>query len=339
MMGAWSFLRQFMYTKFVLVVDEEVNARDWSQVAEAIAKRFDPRRDVVSVTDTPIDYLDFASPESGLGGKIGLDLTAKDFPECDPPQEEGLRSPDDLEGLTAGLLDNDPEITAAALLPEAFGRIAVVRIAKTEPGQGRAAVERAAAFLRDKIALKLAIAVDEDIAVCRLGGPRLGAVDPDGPGARQLGRGDRLARLRRHQQAAAGDSPRLGRKDRHGPEARRAGHPGGGASTGCRGAASRFGRTHERRQRRCPSSSRWEYRGESGAGATDSSMDASSGCPGPRVALRLSEGTEEEERRPYPRIEFGVPIKKIPPTLVEMIWREAAAFVLKLVAGGLPRRW
>lgn len=77
MMGVWSFLRQFMYTKFVIVCDDDVNARDWNDVIWAITTRMDPARDTVLVENTPIDYLDFASPVSGLGSKMGLDATNK----------------------------------------------------------------------------------------------------------------------------------------------------------------------------------------------------------------------------------------------------------------------
>ncbi|MEN1695669.1 3-octaprenyl-4-hydroxybenzoate decarboxylase, partial [Pseudomonas aeruginosa] len=70
MMGVWSFLRQFMYTKFVIVCDDDVNARDWNDVIWAITTRMDPARDTVLVENTPIDYLDFASPVSGLGSKM-----------------------------------------------------------------------------------------------------------------------------------------------------------------------------------------------------------------------------------------------------------------------------
>lgn len=77
MLGVWSFLRQFMYTKFVIVVDDDVNARDWQDVIWAITTRMDPARDTVMIENTPIDYLDFASPVSGLGSKMGLDATNK----------------------------------------------------------------------------------------------------------------------------------------------------------------------------------------------------------------------------------------------------------------------
>jgi 4-hydroxy-3-polyprenylbenzoate decarboxylase len=77
MMGVWSFLRQFMYTKFVIVTDDDVNVRDWNDVIWAMTTRMDPARDTTMVENTPIDYLDFASPVSGLGSKMGFDATNK----------------------------------------------------------------------------------------------------------------------------------------------------------------------------------------------------------------------------------------------------------------------
>jgi 4-hydroxy-3-polyprenylbenzoate decarboxylase len=77
MFGIWSFLRQFMYTKFIVVVDDDVNIRDWQDVIWAITTRVDPTRDTLLVDSTPIDYLDFASPVSGLGSKMGVDATNK----------------------------------------------------------------------------------------------------------------------------------------------------------------------------------------------------------------------------------------------------------------------
>ena len=77
MFGLWSFLRQFMYTKFIIVTDDDVNIRDWKEVVWALSTRVDPVRDTTLVDNTPIDYLDFASPVSGLGGKMGLDATQK----------------------------------------------------------------------------------------------------------------------------------------------------------------------------------------------------------------------------------------------------------------------
>jgi 4-hydroxy-3-polyprenylbenzoate decarboxylase len=81
MLAVWSYLRQFMYTKWVIVVDDDIDARDWKDVMWAISTRMDPARDITVIEHTPIDYLDFASPESGLGSKIGLDATNKLPPE------------------------------------------------------------------------------------------------------------------------------------------------------------------------------------------------------------------------------------------------------------------
>jgi 4-hydroxy-3-polyprenylbenzoate decarboxylase len=77
MFGIWSFLRQFMYTKFIIVVDDDVNIRDWKEVIWALTTRMDATRDTTLVDNTPIDYLDFASPVAGLGSKMGLDATNK----------------------------------------------------------------------------------------------------------------------------------------------------------------------------------------------------------------------------------------------------------------------
>jgi 4-hydroxy-3-polyprenylbenzoate decarboxylase len=81
MFGVWSFLRQFMYTKIVIVVDDDIDARNWRDVIWAISTRVDPARDTVLVESTPIDYLDFASPVAGLGSKLGIDATTKAPPE------------------------------------------------------------------------------------------------------------------------------------------------------------------------------------------------------------------------------------------------------------------
>lgn len=83
MLGVWSYLRQFMYTKFVVIVDDDINCRDWKDVIWAITTRMDPSRDTVMIENTPIDYLDFASPISGLGSKMGLDATHKWSGETD----------------------------------------------------------------------------------------------------------------------------------------------------------------------------------------------------------------------------------------------------------------
>jgi 4-hydroxy-3-polyprenylbenzoate decarboxylase len=96
MMGVWSFLRQFVYTKFVIVVDAHINARDWKDVMWAVSTHMDPARDITVVDRTPIDYLDFASPEPGLGGKIGLDATTKIPPETTREWGRTITMSDDI---------------------------------------------------------------------------------------------------------------------------------------------------------------------------------------------------------------------------------------------------
>ena len=96
MMGIWSFLRQFVYTKFVIVVDDDIAVRDWKDVMWAVSTRLDPVRDVTLIDNTPIDYLDFASPESGLGGKIGLDATTKLPPETRREWGRPIRMADEI---------------------------------------------------------------------------------------------------------------------------------------------------------------------------------------------------------------------------------------------------
>jgi 4-hydroxy-3-polyprenylbenzoate decarboxylase len=96
MMGVWSFLRQFMYTKWVIVVDDSVNARDWKDVMWAVSTKMDPARDITVIEQTPIDYLDFASPESGLGSKIGLDATDKLPPETNREWGREIRMDEDV---------------------------------------------------------------------------------------------------------------------------------------------------------------------------------------------------------------------------------------------------
>ena len=96
MMGVWSYLRQFMYTKFVIVIDHDLDARNWTDVIWAISTNVDPARDVTMVENTPIDYLDFASPDSGLGSKMGIDATTKIPPETKREWGRKIRMSDDI---------------------------------------------------------------------------------------------------------------------------------------------------------------------------------------------------------------------------------------------------
>ena len=102
MMAVWSYLQQFMYTKWVIVVDDDIDARDWKDVMWAVSTRMDPARDVTIVEGTPIDYLDFASPQSGLGAKIGLDATTKIPPETSRTWGRRIRMADDIVEAVTG---------------------------------------------------------------------------------------------------------------------------------------------------------------------------------------------------------------------------------------------
>ena len=80
-MGIWGMLKQFMYVKYIIVVDDDINVHDWNDVVWAISTRVDPARDIMIIEDTPIDYLDFSSPVAELGSKMGIDATMKKPPE------------------------------------------------------------------------------------------------------------------------------------------------------------------------------------------------------------------------------------------------------------------
>jgi 4-hydroxy-3-polyprenylbenzoate decarboxylase len=105
MFGLWSFLRQFMYTKFIVVTDDDVDIRDWKEVIWAITTRMDPARDTTLVEQTPIDYLDFASPVSGLGGKMGLDATNKWPGETTREWGRPITMPEHVEQRVAHIFD------------------------------------------------------------------------------------------------------------------------------------------------------------------------------------------------------------------------------------------
>ena len=105
MMGIWSALRQFMYTKFLIVVDEGINIRSWDDVMWAVSTKMDFARDVVTITDTPIDYLDFASPKEGLGAKIGFDATDKIGSETDRQWGEAISMDKSVEEKIAKEFD------------------------------------------------------------------------------------------------------------------------------------------------------------------------------------------------------------------------------------------
>ena len=142
MMGVWSFLRQFMYTKFVLVCDEDVNARDWSEVTAAMCGHMDPSRDSLMIENTPIDSLDFASPVVGLGSKMGLDITKKwDAELALSPDTPSLPTDNQhIEGCLAQLTETFPEIIDIHLQND-NAYMVVVSIDKQAAGNGKKIIE------------------------------------------------------------------------------------------------------------------------------------------------------------------------------------------------------
>ncbi|HEJ2469586.1 TPA: 4-hydroxy-3-polyprenylbenzoate decarboxylase [Vibrio cholerae] len=166
MLGVWSFLRQFMYTKFVIVCDEQVNARDWPQVIAAMVNHMSPLRDTLFIEHTPIDSLDFASPVVGLGSKIGLDATVK------WPAELVLSNSDQsdkttelsLEALKACLSDEADALDVA--LPEAAnGKLVLLLINKQEAGQAQQLLQRVVDKLNGDSPLKFVILCDDDVNI------------------------------------------------------------------------------------------------------------------------------------------------------------------------------
>ncbi|MGF1746675.1 4-hydroxy-3-polyprenylbenzoate decarboxylase [Vibrio minamisatsumaniensis] len=142
MMGVWSFLRQFMYTKFVLVCDQDVNARDWSQVTAAMCKYMDPTRDSLMIENTPIDSLDFASPVVGLGSKMGLDITKKWEAELalSSDVEAAPVKSEHLEGALAELVKRCSEIIDIHLQNDNASMV-IVSIDKQAAGNGKKIME------------------------------------------------------------------------------------------------------------------------------------------------------------------------------------------------------
>jgi 4-hydroxy-3-polyprenylbenzoate decarboxylase len=99
MMGLWGTLRQFLYVKYIIVVDHDIDVHNWSDVMWAISTRVDPKRDCLMIENTPVDYLDFSSPVEHLGSKMGIDATMKTHPEVTRQWGERLRMTDEVIGL------------------------------------------------------------------------------------------------------------------------------------------------------------------------------------------------------------------------------------------------
>ncbi|PAS03689.1 4-hydroxy-3-polyprenylbenzoate decarboxylase [Vibrio cholerae] len=166
MLGVWSFLRQFMYTKFVIVCDEQVNARDWPQVIAAMVNHMSPLRDTLFIEHTPIDSLDFASPVVGLGSKIGLDATVKWPAELvlSNPDQSGKTTELSLEVLKACLSD-EADVLDVALPEAANGKLVLLLINKQEAGQAQQLLQRVVDKLNGDSPLKFVILCDDDVNI------------------------------------------------------------------------------------------------------------------------------------------------------------------------------
>ncbi|HGE6029724.1 TPA: 4-hydroxy-3-polyprenylbenzoate decarboxylase [Vibrio cholerae] len=166
MLGVWSFLRQFMYTKFVIVCDEQVNARDWPQVIAAMVNHMSPLRDTLFIEHTPIDSLDFASPVVGLGSKVGLDATVKwpaelvlsNYDQRDKTTELSL------EALKA-CLSGEADVLDVALPESANDKLVLLLINKQEAGQAQQLLQRVVDKLNGDSPLKFVILCDDDVNI------------------------------------------------------------------------------------------------------------------------------------------------------------------------------
>ncbi len=168
MMGVWSFLRQFMYTKYVIVCDESVDARNWDSVVEAMTTHMEPVRDTLFIDNTPIDSLDFASPVVGLGSKMGLDATVKWDAELasTPSVVSTLDNSFDIEAGIANLRQQFPEIVDIYLPPAAVdNQMVLVSITNTESGQAQRVMTGLWGFMAQFTDAKFVILCDQDVNV------------------------------------------------------------------------------------------------------------------------------------------------------------------------------
>ncbi|WP_159657311.1 4-hydroxy-3-polyprenylbenzoate decarboxylase [Vibrio atypicus] len=167
MLGVWSFLRQFMYTKFVVVCDESVDARSWDDVIKAMANNMEPVRDTLMIENTPIDSLDFASPIVGLGSKMGMDATIKWDAEKASDPDLAVRS---IESLSQEVLEQfkaeNSEVIDIAL-PKSAGddRFAIVSMRKSQAGESKRLLEKLWQLLEQYTDAKFVVLCDEDVNV------------------------------------------------------------------------------------------------------------------------------------------------------------------------------
>ena len=166
MMGVWSFLRQFMYTKYVIVCDESVNARDWSEVTQAMTDNMVPVRDTLMIENTPIDSLDFASPVVGLGSKMGLDATIKWDAELALSQTEPKTELSDATSKLEVIKQSMSQIVDIFLPQGAkLGQMVLVSIKKQSVGEGRQVIEGIWSQLEEFVDPKFVIVCDDDVNI------------------------------------------------------------------------------------------------------------------------------------------------------------------------------
>lgn len=164
MMGVWSFLRQFMYTKYVVVLDESVNARDWNSVTQAMCEHMDPARDTLMIENTPIDSLDFASPVAGLGSKMGLDATIKwDAELAMTPKVEARPSHEIKSADIEEFKRRYPQVEDIYFPPTTKNRIAIVSMRKYAAGESKALLEAVWTFLAEYTDAKFVVLCDDDV--------------------------------------------------------------------------------------------------------------------------------------------------------------------------------
>jgi 4-hydroxy-3-polyprenylbenzoate decarboxylase len=169
MMGVWSFLRQFMYTKFVLVCDESVNARDWGEVVQAMNEHMDPVSDTLMIESTPIDSLDFASPVAGLGSKMGLDATQKWSAELELKGNQPravLTDTEAAQDYLSLIKESFPEVSDFHIPPcKSDSCLAIVAMNKQTVGQAPKVMQGICTLLAQYVDIKFIIACDEDVNV------------------------------------------------------------------------------------------------------------------------------------------------------------------------------
>ncbi|ANU37973.1 4-hydroxy-3-polyprenylbenzoate decarboxylase [Vibrio scophthalmi] len=166
MMGVWSFLRQFMYTKFVIVCDESVNARNWDEVVQAMTSNMDPVRDTLLIEHTPIDSLDFASPVVGLGSKIGWDATIKWQAELASSVAESKGELFDPDVILEQIKLANP-IIRDIYLPQGArcGQMVLVSIDKQNPGEGQQVIAAIWSHLSSLVDPKFIVVCDDDVNI------------------------------------------------------------------------------------------------------------------------------------------------------------------------------